>query len=119
MEDDIRSIAQENITNRRKGGVAAISMLVFALVFFVICAETQFQNVLPIIGLILSLLIGFPIIIYYDRKIIGKKTALDKEIERLNALHPEEKLELPKLDDEEGELKLREMIRRNNRDDMV
>ncbi len=117
MEDDIRRIAQENINNRKKGGIAALVMVIVALLFFVISIETNFENIYTILGLVLSMIIGFPIIIHYDRKIIGKKTALDIEVERLKALHPNEKLELPEID--ESELKLREMVRKSNRDDMV
>lgn len=117
MEEEIRRIAQENVSNRRKGMIAMIAMLITSFIFFAICAETNFQNNYSIFGLVATVIIGFTLIRHYDQKIIGKKTAVDIEVERLKSLHPEKKLELPKIDD--AEMKLREMVRKSNRDDMV
>lgn len=117
MEEEIRRIAEENVTNRRKGIIALIAMLIVSTIFFVISAETNFQNNYSIFGLVATIIIGFITIHHYDKKIIGKKTAVDIEVERLKSLHPDEKLELPVIDDDE--LKLREMVRKSNRDDMV
>ena len=117
MEDEIRRIAQENLDNRKKEGIAASITVVITITFMIVAFETKFQAPIWWILMILSMVIGIPMIRKYSNKIIGKKSQLDIEVDRLKALYPDEKLELPKIDD--AELKLKEMIRRSNRDDMI
>lgn len=117
MEEPLRKIAAENVSNRRKSGLAATLMGVISLPMFIMVLKTEFQNIYWIIGTIGSFALGFIIAMHYEKKIVGKKTAVDLELERLKNLYPSEKLELPKID--EDELKLRDVIRRSNREDMI
>jgi|GEM_PF-5039889 len=78
---------------------------------------SDFENVYLIAVTALVFIGGMFIAFRYQNKVIRKKTAVDHEMDRLKALYPEEKLELPKID--ESELKLKEMSRRSNRDDMI
>ncbi len=117
MEDDLRRIAIENVKNRNKSGCISVMTGLFTIVLFVISIETDFKEPVWWILSILIFTVGISIGFHYQNKVIGKKTAIDMEVERLKALYPEDKLELPKIDD--AELKLKEMIRRSNRDDML
>ena len=117
MEDDLRRIAEENVANRRKAGIAAVLMGVIVLPMFIMVLSTEFKNVYWILGTAVVFIVGFAVSMHYEKKIIGKKSAVDLELERLKALHPDEKLNLPEIDNEE--LKLREILRSNNHDDMV
>lgn len=117
MEENLRRIAEDNVANRRKASIAAIIMAVLTLPMWIMVLSTEFQNFYWIIGTALAFVIGSWTAWHYQKKVIGKKSAIDIELERLKALHPEEKLKLHEID--EAELKLREMIRNSNRDDMV
>ena len=117
MEEEIIRIAKENISNRNKGGAAIILSSLLFCVFFALSVETNFEYIPSIIGFVLIPTIGFYIAHRFYSRVIGQKTVLDYEVERLKALHPEEKLQLPKIDD--AELKIREMVRKSNHDDMV
>ena len=117
MEDELKRIAVENVKNRNRSGIISVITGVAALSFFIMALSSDFQNYYWIAATIITFVVGFYIAFQYEGKVIGKKTAVDYEVERLKSLYPEEKLELPKLD--ESELKLKEMIRRSNRDDMV
>lgn len=97
--------------------ISSFITIVSFIIIFAYCVETNFENFYAIIGLLVILLVGFSAIIKYDRKIIGKKSAVDLEVERLKSLYPEEKLELPEID--QSELELREIIRNRNSQDMV
>lgn len=91
--------------------------ILLGFVFFDYSTEPKFEYIPSIIAFVLISIIGLYIAHRYYSRVIGKKTALDYEVEKLKALHPEEKLQLPKIDD--AELKLREMVRKSNHDDMV
>lgn len=117
MEEEIIRIAKENISNRNKGGAVMFVSIVLFFVSFVYSVETNFEYIPSILAFVLVPTIGFYIAHRFYSRVIGKKTALDYEVERLKALHPEEKLQLPEIDD--AELKLREMVRKSNRDDMI
>ena len=117
MEDYLRSIAEENVTNTRKAGIAAIIMAVLTIPMWIMVLSTEFQNIYWIIGTTLAFVVGSLVSWYYQKKVVGKKSAVDIELERLEALHPEEKLKLHEID--ETELELREMVRRSNTNDMV
>tara|TARA_B110000037_G_C16943680_1_gene433846 strand:+ start:106 stop:459 length:354 start_codon:yes stop_codon:yes gene_type:complete len=117
MEEDLRRIAQENLNNRKKEGIAALITIVFTITFMIVAFVTKFQAPIWWILMILSMAIGFTIIRKYSNKIVGKKSELEIEVDRLKALYPDEKLQLPKIND--SKLKLKEMIRRSNRDDMI
>ena len=117
MEDDLRRIAEENVANTRKAGIAAIIMAVLTIPMWIMVLSTEFQNIYWNIGTALVFVIGSLVAWHYQKKVIGKKSAVDIELERLKALHPEEKLQLHEID--EAELELREMVRRSNTDDMV
>ncbi len=117
MEEEIRRIAQENISNRNKGGIGLILSIIFFILFFAYSVESNFEYVPSIVGSIIVPLIGFYISNRFYNRVIGKKTELDYEIERLKALYPEEKLALPRIDNDE--LKLKEMIQNSNQNGLV
>jgi len=115
IDDDIRRIAIENVNNRKKAGIIAIVTGIVSLVLFVNVLIDDFQNPLWIIATAVTFILGMYFAFKYERKIIGKKTAVDYEVERLKNLYPEEKIELPEI--EESELKLKEIIRKSNREE--
>ena len=117
MEEEIKRIAKENISNRNKGGSIMAATIILTFCFFAYSMESNFKHIPSTLGSILIPLIGFYIAHRFYSRVIGKKTALDIEIERLKSLHPQEKLELPEIDN--AELKLREMVSRSNPDNMV
>lgn len=115
MDEHIEQIAKENIRNRKiMTYVAVLSVMLFCI-FFAYSVETNFQNIISVVAFVLFPILGLFVIKNYQKKIIGKKTALDHEIERLKSLIPKENLELPQLD--ESELKLKESIRSLYRDE--
>lgn len=115
MEDELRRIAIENVKNRNRSFTIAIVSGIVALAFFVKSLINDFTNMYWLAAAIITFIVGMYFAFQYEKKVIGKKTAVDLEVERLKSLYPEEKLELPKMDTEE--LKLKEIIR--NRNDMV
>ncbi len=117
MDEELRRIATENVSNRRKAGIIAMITGLIVLIMFIMVLSSEFQNMNWIAGTILVFVVGFKMAFSFEKKVIGQKTAVDLELERLKALYPEEKLVLPKID--EDELKLREMVRRSNREDKL
>ena len=117
MDEDLRRIAVENVKNRRISGIIAVVTGLLALVMFIMALASEFQNIYWAIACAIVFIGGFKIAFSYEKKVIGRKTAVDLELERLKDLYPDEKLVLPKIDDDE--LKLREMVRRSNKEDMV
>ena len=83
MDEELRRIAEENVANSRKAGIAALLMAVVTIPLWIMVVTTEFQNIYWIIGTALAFVVGSLVAWHYQKKVIGKKSAVDIELERL------------------------------------
>lgn len=108
-EEEIYKIAEHNVRVRNRSGLIAFFGVFLFLILFLYAILNE--KVWPVFIIVPELAFTFWFIFHQEKKIIGKKTAVDIEVEKLKAAGFETKDEKP--------LELKEIIKEYKEEDLV
>ena len=111
MDDELYKIAQHNLKIRRRTGIVAVISTIIFLSLLIYATRLEEAPILLLVLAFGQIFVALWYIFKEERKIIGRKTALDLEVERLK------KQGVTKEDAEELELK--QIVKRYNDDELV